>query len=326
MTTTISRPSGVHTIPRELVHRIAIAEVFVTSIAARSEAEFVTTAQLPRSHAYFGDHTGGLEFRYDPMMVMEAARQSGMAVVHSYFGIPFDRAFLLRTFNGTAAAGPVWEIEAQPAELELVTRVTRLYKTDDALTGLSVEVEVTRRGVRMLSVDSKFSWIERKQWDLLRRNVRKAAGLSEEFTEALPVGTRATPAEVGRQLASNVVISSPRTAGDATIATLVSDTNHATMFDHPVDHVPGSLQIEACRQLGVSALNSRTGCGTAALDSVQSNFTGFLELDRPSEITATVVTVDDGHATIRATIDQFGRTAAHFELGFTLPFGARSDR
>ena len=306
-----------HAISRELVHRAQIAEVFVTSLTKRRDDQFVTTAQLPRSHAFFGDHTGTLENAYDPMMVMEAARQSGMVVVHEHFDVPFTMAFLLRTFNGRAIDGRAWDIDAKPAELTMVTQVTRLVHQHDALTGMSVTVDIKRSGMPMMVVDSKFSWIPKPQWISLRRDIRSKAGLPD-VVEPIPHCVPVAAASVGRHLNRNVVISPPKLYGNTAKSMLVVDTGHATLFDHPVDHIPGSLQIEACRQIGVAALRSRFPDATPGLDCVKSTFDAFLELDRPSVVIAEIAEVTGDRAVVSCSIRQFGRPAAQFVAGFVL--------
>jgi 2-oxo-3-(phosphooxy)propyl 3-oxoalkanoate synthase len=305
------------TISRELVHRAAISEVFVTSLTRRRDDQFVTTAQLPRSHAFFGDHTGALENTYDPMMVMEAARQSGMAVVHEHFDVPFTMAFLLRTFNGRAIDGRAWDVEAKPAELTMVTQVTKLTFQQELLAGMAVTVDVKRSGAPMMVVDSKFSWIPKPQWISLRHDIRAKAGLPEAV-EAIPHSQPVAASAVGRHLSKNVVISPPKFYGNTAKSLLVVDTGHATLFDHPVDHIPGSLQIEACRQIGVAALRSRFPDATPGLDCVKSTFEAFLELDRPSVIIAEIAEVTDDRAVVSCSIRQFGRPAAQFVAGFLL--------
>ena len=303
-----------HTISRELVHRTALAEVFVTELEQRADDVFASAVQLPRSHAFYTDHVGPLAGRYDPLLVMEAARQSGMAVVHQYFGVPMTRAFLLRTFNGRALNTDTWDICSVPADLEIVVGIERQFHADDGtLTGLAVRLDVSRAGTPMMIVDSKFSWIPRPEWVALRRNVRRGAGFEETVVPMTPPAA-ALPSDVCREVARNVVVTPPQRTGDTAAARLVTDVGHPTLFDHPVDHVPGSLQIEACRQLGAALVTERTDAPFATLECVKSRFNGFLELDQTSEITATLASSDDGRTLVRAQICQNGRSASEFDM------------
>ncbi|MBJ8345384.1 ScbA/BarX family gamma-butyrolactone biosynthesis protein [Antrihabitans sp. YC2-6] len=306
------------TISRDIVHRASIAEVFVTSLHKLRDDEYVTTAQLPRSHAYYCDHIGELGRSYDPMMVMEAARQSGMAVVHRFFDVPTGRAFLLRTFNGRSLSPDAWKICSTPADLSITVAVKRIFHTEDLPTGMAVQLDVRRGGEPMMSVDSKFSWIPRPVWDALRHQARSAVGLSD-IVMPLPPGQRARAALVGRESQRNVVIAEPKIDGNTATATLVCDVDHPTIFDHPVDHVPGSLQIEACRQLGWALLAARTSGAAPRTECVKSTFTGFLELDRPSDVTAEIIDSGVGDTLVACTIRQSGRPAAEFVVGYTLP-------
>ncbi|MEG8184655.1 transcriptional regulator, partial [Nocardia terpenica] len=61
MTTDIARPSvatHLRTISRHLAHRCAVSEVFVTSLHTHTPDSYTVGAQLPRMHAYYGDHVG----------------------------------------------------------------------------------------------------------------------------------------------------------------------------------------------------------------------------------------------------------------------------
>ena len=69
------------TVPRAMVHRASIAEVFVTdSVAAatngigRSEASFEVAAQLPRGHV-IGERSAA----YDFLLIVEVMRGEGLA-------------------------------------------------------------------------------------------------------------------------------------------------------------------------------------------------------------------------------------------------------
>ncbi|OLT16522.1 hypothetical protein BJF78_13955 [Pseudonocardia sp. CNS-139] len=67
------------TVPRQMVHRAAVAEVFVTDAVQVAEKQVRVAVQLPPSHGYFGDHASG---QVDPLLLLEAARQAGIFGSH----------------------------------------------------------------------------------------------------------------------------------------------------------------------------------------------------------------------------------------------------
>ncbi|WP_024803273.1 ScbA/BarX family gamma-butyrolactone biosynthesis protein [Nocardia sp. BMG51109] len=308
-TVTVQVASHTRTISRLLAHRCAISEVFVTSLHAQSPDDYVVGAQLPRMHAYYGDHTGSGAGHYDPLLVMEAGRQAAIALTHEYFGVPQDMAFVVRRYNGIAADTEAWEIGGAPADLVMAVRIARRHVRGDVLCGLDVVLDIERDGVAMMTVDGSFTWITPKQSDRMRSQFRESLGLGP-FRDALVHGERAVPAAVGRESHRNVVVGPVRRTRSGATTELVADTAHPVLFDHPLDHVPGSLLIEAARQTAVALLMPRA----PRLLGVASSFDRFVELDRSAECSAEITEL--APTTIRCDILQCGAAAARIELEF----------
>ncbi|MFC4374214.1 ScbA/BarX family gamma-butyrolactone biosynthesis protein [Nocardia halotolerans] len=309
----------VRTVARALAHRQAVAEVFVTSLDAVAPDTFVVGAQLPRMHAHYGDHTGVLSLRHDLVLVMEAARQASLAVTHEFYGVPTDRAFLVRTFNGTGPDTTAWDIGTTPADLVMQVRALRTHYRGDDLQGLDLVLDISCAGVPLTTVDGSFSWVSPSQWAGIRTGFRKQLGLGA-FHSAAPVGERAPAALVGRENSRNVVIGPPASSGGSTRAALVADTSHPILFDHELDHIPGNLLIEACRQTALAALQPEL----RRLISVTSTFDCFVELDQPAECVAEIADPGVDSTVVRCEIRQQGAVAARIDLEFA--GGAEADR
>lgn len=273
------------TIPRELVHRCSISEVFVTSLwRAQPDIggdEFRVGAQLPRMHAYFGDHRGPQAGRHDPLLVMETARQAAIAVTHQFFDVPLDSAFLVRTFNGVADA-PLAD------------------------------------GAPLMTVDGSFSWTTRAQWSALRAQARGGAERGR-----VHVAEPAHPHVVGRFDPRNVVVGVRARDGHETRGELVVDTAHPGLFDHELDHVPGTLLLEAARQIALAHVGT-----DVRIAAVRSSFGRFVELDRPARCIARTdhACTDHGHdpadpgaaISVLVTIEQGGTACAEVRLGVVI--------
>lgn len=299
------------TISRTLAHRHSVAEVFVTSLDAVAPDAFVVGAQLPRMHAHYGDHAGELGLRHDLVAVMEAARQASIAVTHEFYAVPTDRAFLVRTFNGTGPDTTAWDIGTAPADLVMQVRALRTHYRGDDLQGLDLVLDISCDGVPLTTVDGSFSWVSPRQWAGIRGGFRKQLGLGA-FREARAVGERAPVALVGRENWRNVVIGPPTTSAGVTRAALVADTSHPILFDHQLDHVPGNLLIEACRQTALGALAPEL----RRLVSVTSTFNHFVELDLPAECVAEIDESGVDTTVVRCEIKQKGAVAARIDLEF----------
>lgn len=106
--------------------------------------------------------------------------------------------------------------------------------------------------------------------------------------ESLPAGgADLAPAAVGRSRAADVLLTRPA-AGPAGRWLLRVDQQHPVFFDHPSDHVPGMVLLEALRQAGHATL-APVAAGPdrpIALTGCQIAFRAFCELTSPVVIEA----------------------------------------
>src|SRR3954466_6506532 len=68
------------TVPKEFVHRAAVAEVMLTDWQRTDEAHFKVAAQWPRSHSFFTPSEAGY---HDPLIAAETIRQVGTLLGHA---------------------------------------------------------------------------------------------------------------------------------------------------------------------------------------------------------------------------------------------------
>ncbi|MGC5170969.1 AfsA-related hotdog domain-containing protein [Microbacterium sp. DT81.1] len=309
----IPKPSYNRTIHRDLVHRASVAEVFVTGLRATDDGRHEAAIQLPRSHAYFGDHTESWLRSGDLLLLQEAFRQSGMAVMHRFHGLPTSTAFLLRTLEIEDVAQTPWRRDPSPARLVCDVSLVRPFLAGDRLVGGLVAMALSRDGAPGAKAQYSFSGTTRGQWEALRASAREGLGLTGE-PRALPPGERASPATVGRIDRRNVVITEPRESEEGLRADLVVDTDHATLFDHPLDHVPGALVVEAARQLAVAFVGKNTE-EPMELRRLTARFTSFIELDLVATATA-VATSERDDLSVVCQVSQKGRDAASITLQY----------
>lgn len=301
------------TLPKELVHRAAIAEVFLTDAERLGEDEMRLAAQLPRLHPFYDD-TLGPRTHHDPLQLFEACRQGIFVVAHRYLHVPVGHKFLLRTVEyevpgpGAPARGDT------PTEAVIGVRVEHRIRSRTGVTGLRLGFTAVVDARVALLARIGFSWMPPDDWTRLRARQRHTLGLHDPPV-ALP-GQCLDPARVGRRDPANAVITPPDTAHDgARTARLVADTSHPALFDHWVDHVPGMLELEGLRQL---ALTAAVGEGavhtpTAMPVRLRARFRTFAEMDLPLHCrTAPVVPGGD----IECTLDQPGALVAEARIGF----------
>lgn len=109
------------TVDRRLVHKKAIADVFLTDSRVLADSEFLIAAQWPRRHWYFGDPAARLE----PLLISETLRQVCLYVAFAHLGIPVGAHVLIEQFSVRQS-------------------MHRLPSRDPAVVFIEVEVETDR--------------------------------------------------------------------------------------------------------------------------------------------------------------------------------------
>ncbi|WP_328973680.1 ScbA/BarX family gamma-butyrolactone biosynthesis protein [Streptomyces sp. NBC_00239] len=270
-------PAGLtSTVPREYVHRAAVSEVLLTGWEAAPTGpaghpeSFVVRAQWPRGHSLFSQADG----YQDPMLLIESVRQIGSLLSHAEFGVAFGHQFLMwdmsfATTPDLLVAGPA------PTELELRTVCSEVVRRGKNLASMRYDVTALVDGVALATAGAAFSCTSPAVHRRLRGDRPTAV--------ARAAGRPIDPALVGRTDAGHVVLTPDTNAGADDHSWLLHvDTSHPIFFDHPVDHVPGMMLLEAARQ----AAHASTGMPDALVISLDSTFARYAELDAPCRIQA----------------------------------------
>jgi hypothetical protein len=269
----IDTPKLTTTVPREYVHRAAVSEVFLTGwnadVTAGSGTDaFTVTAQWPRSHALFAREGG----HQDPMLLIESVRQVGSLLAHAEFGVPFGHHFLMSDIS-IDADPRLLVAGATPTEVELHTVCRDIVRRGGRLGGMRYDVTVLRDGMPLATAGAAFRCMSPEVFGRLRGD--------RPTTVPRTAPPAIDPAAVGHTSARHVVLAEP-TPGAGHRWELRVDTAHPTYFDHPVDHVPGMVLLEAARQ----AAHASTGLPDALLLGVRGEFTRYAEFDAPCWIEA----------------------------------------
>jgi hypothetical protein len=169
-----------------------------------------------------------------------------------------------------------------------------------------------------MAVGGRFHMLPRTEYGLLRAQgrARKALGHSGPRPPARPVPA----ASVGRHDERNVVLEEVLVSSsihERSRYALIVDESHPAYFDHPHDHVTGSLILEFYRQAAIA-----TACRTRAIPRPVATVTGcrvrfheFAELDALTEASAWVSDVSaSGVITMRLVLHQLGADIAEAQL------------
>ncbi|MBQ1099197.1 hypothetical protein KBY55_24840 [Streptomyces sp. b94] len=260
-------PSLTTTVPKEFVHRASVAEVMLTDWERREDHRFVVTAQWPRSHSFFTTANGC----HDPLIAAETLRQAGSLLAHAEYGVPLGHHFLMWDLSLTVLPEHL-SVGDAPAALDIDVVCSDIKTRRGSLAGFRYATVMRRAGHVVATGGASFTCVAPHVYQRLRAHRLSGAGAQ------LPLTAPTAPQDVGRVSPTDVVLSP---IGQRDRWQLRVDTRHPVLFEHPVDHIPGMMLLEAARQATVATL----GEGVTPL-SVIAEFSRYAELDAPCVIEA----------------------------------------
>jgi hypothetical protein len=232
------------TLSRQLVHKAAVDQVLLTDAVQLGEREFAFGSQLPRSHSYYSDSI--LE-AYDQLLVLEIGRQAAVLAAHEFLDVPRNSQFIFSNVDAQVHELEALRRTSRPKEVALIMSLADERRRRGQLTACELRGDYYIDGGRSMSMRGAAVFFDRDRYQALRRHMRKWVRPEPVSDPPEPLA----PAEVGRRDAANVVIGQAAAVGGESLSyqsELIVRESHATFFDHPLDHVPGALLIEACRQ------------------------------------------------------------------------------
>lgn len=273
----------VEPIDRRLVHRVAMSEVYLTGSGVLGPDEFTVHAQWPRRHHFFSpERRGG-----DLVLAAETLRQAVILTAHRYYDVPLDHAFSMRGLSVelTGAGGGHALV---PAEIDIRVGIDGVRSGSRGVTSFRAHLTFVHRGVVVARGTGDLQVLDSR----LYARMRPAAARSDALAPSPPMrrGVRLVPVASGTR---------PTWLVDM-------DLEHPVFFDHPLDHVPGMLVIEAARQ----AVDAVRGASGPSSSSFEGTFLSYLDLDRP----VLVSHVPGGPDDVLLAVHQDDRLAAELRL------------
>lgn len=308
-------PPFTTTVPRQYVHRAAVSEVFLTNWETDGSDGFTVGAQWPRGHVLYRPRYG----QQDPLLLAETIRQAGVLLAHTGFGVPLDHHFLMWDLSYAAAPGT---LRAGPLPTDLTLRVTchDVSRRGKQLSSMRYRAEVWRGATRVAVGSAGFTCTSDAVYQRLRgdrrepRADRYALGFGLDDVAAPTPAAPLAPRDVGHTDPRDVALAEAP-GGLRTVATVAGrrrgewrlrvDPTHPVHFDHPQDHVPGMLLVEAARQAAQVLL----GPGPVHPVALHATFEHYAELATPCRIEAEAGAQDAaGRTQVAVTARQNGRT------------------
>ncbi|MFI0510028.1 hypothetical protein RKD19_002010 [Streptomyces canus] len=266
------------TVPREFVHRVAVAEILLTGWTRAGADRFTITAQWPRAHQL---HVSPDRSAYEPLLIAETVRQCGALLAHAAYDVPLGYQFVLQELR-TDTRPEHLAVGSAPAEPVIDVTVTEVRRRAGRPAALRYEAVVRLGGERVGTGGIAVTWTKDSVYRRLRAGRTADTGslrLPRPLPEPLP------PETVGRVLAADVLLAPTARPGRRRLRV---DTAHPVFFDHPLDHVPGMLLLEAARQ----AVRAHTGPGRVPA-SFHATFHQYAELDEPVWVELSEAAGDD---------------------------------
>ena len=275
------------TVPRSLVHKRRLENVLLTDIRSCGDDRFVCAGHLPIAHRFFNEP--GRAPRRDILFYTELGRQASLAVSHAFLGVSTEDVFIFEQSEAKvadAAWTPTSSAALEPALVEIrIDELTR--RRNNAVNRVVAEHIMTIAGEEVFRGTGAWTVQPAALFQRLRRmSAPRTAPPAPSNVAPFPA-----PVHVDgwRASAEHVVITTPEYSADtgAFAATLIVNDNHPYFFDHPCDHVPGMLLLEACAQLAMAAVRTAVaGPPPLGIASYEVNFAQFVECGMPTRLSA----------------------------------------
>lgn len=156
---------------KKLVHKHQQQNVFVSRVervGGEDADDFIAQLALDQEHPFFFEHP--LD-HYPGLMMVEAGRQLGTAVAHTYYRVPYDTVFVL---NGMQVDFTTFAELAKPVFVNS-TVSDKTFKRD-ALTGMFYEGHFIQNEEEIGFMSGRWSIYPRRVIERMRRAAMKARG------------------------------------------------------------------------------------------------------------------------------------------------------
>lgn len=299
-----------HHMPPGAVHKASATEVFLTDALRLEEDRFAVAARWHRDRFLHHDGASG---QVDPLLLVETVRQALIHVTHRFYGMPQGHPFVLNTLEFDLLEGGTAIRRGGQIPVVLDITCARAAKTPRRL-GMVLDAVASVDGARIGRVRMHWEVLDARLYALARNRTRERA--QARPTGALPRGLRRLdPRETGYAHDEHVLLArTPDAAPGAFWLDMV--LGHAVLFDHPCDHVPGMVLLEAFRQ-AVSAVNAPQ---RPTLTRISAAFKTFGETDAPVSVTVQPASARTaGPSTAEITAVQGETTLVSARVAYHLP-------
>jgi len=283
------------TVPRELVHRRSVSEVFLTGFESVGPDAFQVSVQWPRWHVFYRVADGTV----DSALLVETMRQATILAAHAGYGVPLEHRFLMPTLSFDVPVGQQHHDLSVCPELILQLGVNRISPSGSRANAFEARGDLVLSGQTLAKATAGARTLDPATYGRVRGPVSQAMPRPRAAVSGSAVGV------VNNR---NVVLGESRSPGSWP---LLIDQTHPILFDHPLDHVPGVLLIEAARQ----ATRIASGSADSDITSFSGRFDKIVEFGDDPHVQVRLLTRGAGAiVTALLSIEAAGDRKAEFEL------------
>ncbi|MEV7415230.1 ScbA/BarX family gamma-butyrolactone biosynthesis protein [Streptomyces sp. NPDC089919] len=274
-----------------LVRKARQDEALVVGWDELSDTTQRVIVRWPRRHSFYTE-----EGRHRPLLFTESLRQALALLTHDAHKIPLGHRLgweHIRSWVNPASLGG--GAESENVTLLITHPVVRRRRMGSV--HLTSRIEALREGMHVGSAEVHYTTHPPVVYDRLRA---RYADAQAAFARALPLTAPVSPAVVGRSDARDVVLTPTGTALEWLLRV---DVEHGVLFDHPHDHVPGMVLLEAAAQAAQASV-------AHPVEAVEfdTEFYRYVEFDLPCTVAAQPGRPDrNGQVQVQVTAAQDGR-------------------
>ncbi|MFF1717796.1 ScbA/BarX family gamma-butyrolactone biosynthesis protein [Streptomyces sviceus] len=251
-------------VPRSYTHKRDASEVLLSNWSRQGADSYTVEAGWPGQHAFYETRLG----MHDPMLLCETVRQTLPLLSHGAYQVPLGHQLLWHDF--------AWEVDADALRsdggavgIDLRVTCTDVKRRNERASALALRFEIVRDTTVLAVARTRFTIQDRTVYERIRGRYADIPGL-----HMVPLPPPMSPDRVGRRSFENVVLSP---TDSPTRWQLRVDRTHPVLFDHPVDHAPGMLLLEAARQAAQARVHPETG----VVMGMSVVFARYVEFDTP---------------------------------------------
>ncbi|MFD8632464.1 ScbA/BarX family gamma-butyrolactone biosynthesis protein [Streptomyces sp. NPDC059533] len=273
-------PEADHIMPgnadiKRLVRKADAFEVLVRDWREVGENEHVVTVNWPAEHDFYRPEPDA----YGALLFTESLRQGLALLSHTAFGIPVAHRLGWERLRSTVAPAAL-RAGGETRFVDMRITHSEVSRRRMGSTFLTAQVEATRNGRRLGTAEVRYNAHPGAIYDRLRGSYADAV---EAFARALPPAPPVAPTLVGRTNGHDVTLAATDRPGLWQLRVVTSNT---VLYDHPHDHIPGMVLLEAFSQAAQAVAAPRRVCPM----NFDTTFHRYVEFDRPCWIEAEPIT------------------------------------